>query len=373
MRILMVTNKVKTYALGFQNIFEPLTQLGHEIIWAADFSQFVTDKSIIPCKIEQISIKTNPIHNNNIIAYKQLLQIIDKYQIEGVLCSTPIGGALARLAAKKKKIQPVVYEAHGFLFFKGAPFINRTIYKWEEILLAHYTDVLITITNEDYHAAKGLKLRSGKAPYLVHGAGVQVGVKVDIDRIKKRRELNIPEDAFIIVSAGELNKNKNTEVIVKALVNMKEKNVHYIACGVGPEEENLRKLAGEINVSSQFHLMGYRTDMPEIMAASDVFTMMSFREGMPRAVLEAMDLGLPCVGSDTRGIRDLIDNKGGFICNPKDPKAFAEAFNILIENPNMRGKMGEYNKGKVQEYSSEVVKDELYQIYKEAFGDNEHH
>ena len=134
----MVTNKVKTYALGFQNIFAPLMQLGHKIIWAADFSQFVMDKSVIPCQTEQISINTNPLNSNNRKAHKQLLQIIDKYQIEGMLCSTPIGGALARLAAKKKGIKPVVYEAHGFLFFKGAPLINRTIYKWEEDILAHY-------------------------------------------------------------------------------------------------------------------------------------------------------------------------------------------------------------------------------------------
>ena len=372
MRILMVTNKVKTYALGFQNIFLPLKKLGHEIIWAADFSQFVADKSIIPCKIEQISINTNPLNSNNIKAYKQILHIIDKYQIDGVLCSTPIGGALARLAAKKRKIRPVVYEAHGFLFFKGAPLINRTIYKWEEVLLAHYTDVLITITNEDYCVAEKLKLRSKKKPYLVHGAGVNVGVKVNVDKVQKRTELNIPKDAFVIVSAGELNKNKNTEVVVRALGKMKDKRVHYLACGVGAEKNNLMRLAKELEVSSQFHLMGYRTDMPEILAISDAFTMMSFREGMPRALLEAMDLGLPCVGSDTRGIRDLIDPDGGFICNPKDPDAFSNAFGILLGNPVLRGKMGEYNRGKVKAYSSEVVKEELYKIYKEAFGDYEY-
>ena len=117
MKILMVTNKVKTFALGFQNVLEPLEKLGHEVIWAADFSKFVADKSVIPCKIEQIDINTNPFNKNNIIAYKQILRIIDYYNIEAVMCSTPIGGMIARLAAKKKKIKPVLYEAHGFFFF----------------------------------------------------------------------------------------------------------------------------------------------------------------------------------------------------------------------------------------------------------------
>ena len=364
MNVLMVTNKVKTYALGFQNVIGPLSELGHSVVWAADFSQFVADKSVIPCQIEQISVNTNPLNPGNRKAYKQLLEIIEKHKIEAVVCSTPIGGALARLAAKKKHVSPVVYEAHGFLFFKGAPLINRTVYKWEEDILAHYTDVLITITEEDYQAAQKLKLRSGRKPYLVHGAGVKVGVTVDIDRTEKRRSIGVPEDAFVIVSAGELNKNKNTEVIVRALKDVD--GAHYVACGVGPEEENLRKLAEEFGVSDRFHLMGYRTDMPEIMACANVFTMMSFREGMPRAILEAMDLGLPCIGSDTRGIRDLIDKDGGYICKPTDAAAFADAFVKLRDNPKARENMGKHNREKAKGYSADIVRKELLDIYSEV-------
>lgn len=374
MRLLMVSNKIKTFPLQYKNILEPLSQLGHNVVWAADFSQYVGQKNDIPCDIEQISINTNPLNAQNWLAYEQLLEIIDRYKIEGILCSTPIGGALARLAGKTKGIEPVLYEAHGFLFFKGAPLINRTLYKWEEVILAHYTDYLITITKEDFEEALKLKMRSGKKIFLVHGAGVNVGVRVEIDKAAKRREIGIPEDGFVIVSAGELNKNKNTEVIVRALNEFKGQNVHYIACGVGPEENKLRTLAKSLGVEKQFHLLGYRTDMPEVMAASDVFTMMSFREGLPRAILEAMDLGLPCVGSNTRGIRDLIEEKGGFICNPNDPSAFASAFQKLMIDPELRKQMGEYNRGKVKNYSSEIVKKELYEIYKEAFGEvNESH
>ena len=370
MRLLMVSNKIKTFPLQYRNILEPLYQLGHEVVWAADFAKFVGEKSVIPCVVEQIDIHTNPLDKSNRKAYQQLLAIIDRYQIEGVLCSTPIGGALARLVAKKKNVKPVLYEAHGFLFFKGAPLINRTVYKWEEVILAHYTDALVTITNEDYQAAQTLKIRSERKPYLVHGAGINVGVQVNVDRTMKRKEIGVPDDAFVIVSAGELNKNKNTEVIVRAMEKLKEQNIHYVVCGVGPEEENLRQIAKSLKVTENIHFMGYRTDMPEIMAVSDAFTMMSFREGMPRSVLEAMDLGLPCVGSDTRGIRDLIDEHGGFICKPTDSEAFADAFRKLMDEPEMGKRMGEYNRGKVQKYSSEVVKKELYVIYREVFGDN---
>lgn len=364
MKVLLITNKVKTYALGFQIVIETMQSLGHEVIWAADFSNFIGDRSIIPCVTEQISINTNPFNLNNKSAYSQLCAIIRKHSIQAIQCSTPIGGLLGRLVGKKMQIKPIIYAAHGFLFFKGAPLINRTIYKWEEVVLASITDVLITITEEDYQAARAFKLRSKRKPYLIHGAGINVDVKVNIDRSQKRKSLGIPENAFVIVSAGELNKNKNTEVIVKALKNVE--GAHYLACGVGPERDNLEKLARKIGVSDRFHLLGYRTDMLEVMSCADVFTMMSFREGMPRAVLEAMDLGLPCVGSNTRGIRDLIDTRGGFICNPRDPESFSKAFTILKDNMNMRIEMGLHNKTKVKSYSADVVREELLHIYKEV-------
>ena len=159
MKVLMVTNKVKTYALGFQNVIEPMLEQGHELVWAADFSGFLGDISVVPCKTEQIDINSNPLKPTNLKAYRQLLQIIDRHNIEAVMCSTPIGGMLGRLAAKAKKISPVIYAAHGFLFFKGAPFINRTVYRFQEELMARWTDVLVNINEEDYHAAEDFKLQ----------------------------------------------------------------------------------------------------------------------------------------------------------------------------------------------------------------------
>ena len=310
MRVLMVTNKVRTYALGFQNSIDPLQSLGHEVVWAADFSQFTGNLSEIPCRTEQISIHTWPFKKCNITACKKILRIIKDERIDGVICSTPIGGFVGRIAARIRNVKPVVYWAHGFLFFKGAPLINRTLYKLEEILLARYTDALITITREDFLAAQKFKLRSGRKPYLVHGAGVKVGVCVSEERSAIRMENNIPQDAFVIISAGELNKNKNTQIPIRAIAEMHDSNVHYLVCGVGEEQVSLSVLARELGVADRIHFLGYRLDVAKLMSASDVFVMSSYREGLPRAMMEAMDLSLPCVGSRIRGIADLIDEGG---------------------------------------------------------------
>lgn len=368
MKILMVTNKVLTYALGFQNSINPLKSLEHEIVWAADFSKFKGDLSEIPCKTYQISINTSPFNPCNIKALRQILHIIKAEKIEGVVCSTPIGGFLARIAAKIRGVKPVIYAAHGFLFFKGAPLINRTIYKWEEVLLAHWTDALITITNEDFEAAQKLKLRSEEKPYLVHGAGVKTGVRVSKSREEKRKELGIQDDAFVLLSAGFLNKNKNNKVVIDAISKMDDTSVIYLICGDGEKKNKLLNQAKKLGVSNQIRMLGYRTDLAEIMVASDVFVMPSFREGVPRVILEAMDLGVPCVGSKTRGIAELIGDDR-WLCSPQKAENFSTAFKNLQIDKNLRDEIGEKNRRRVKQYSMECVRQELYVIFKDVLGE----
>ena len=284
------------------------------------------------------------------------------------MCSTPIGGMLGRLAAKAKKISPVIYAAHGFLFFKGAPFINRTVYRFQEELMARWTDVLININEEDYHAAENFKLRGLKKHYLIHGAGVKVGQRVQIDCAAKRKELDVPEDAVVIVSAGFLNPNKNNRVVIEALAKLNDPRYCHLLCGDGELKDELAALAKQLGVENQVKLLGYRTDMMEIMAASDIFVMPSFREGVPRALLEAMDLGLPCVGSNTRGIRELIgeNGEGGYICDPRSPEDFAEAFEKIVEDAVAKTTMVQRNQEIVYQYSAETVRGELFKIYSDV-------
>lgn len=366
MKILLVANKVKTYNLGFQNEIEPLLEAGHEVVWAADFSSFVGDyKTATPCEARSIDIRSNPFNKSNIKAYKQLLAILREEKFDAVQCSTPIGGMLARLAAKRMKIGTVIYEAHGFLFFKGAPLLNRTVYKLQEHIMSRWTDALVTIIEEDYNAAKKMKLRKGGKLYMIHGAGVEVGQTVECDREALRASIGLPSDAVAIVSAGILNKNKNNRVIIEALPLAKSEKVHYVICGEGDGEAELRELAGSLGVEDRVHFLGFRTDMPQVMCASDIFAMPSFREGVPRALLEAMDLGIVCIGADTRGIRDLIGNEK-LLCSPKSPAEFASAIDFLMENPEECKKITERNRAEAKLYSKEIVRSEFAAIYKEV-------
>lgn len=365
MKVLIVGNRVRTYALAFQNEIDPLLSLGHEIIWAADFSNFIGDRKAIPCKTVQIDIVSYPFHRTNFKALKQIKSIIREEKIDVVSSSTPIGGTLARIAAWQCGLKKnVIYAAHGFLFFKGVPILKREMFRLHEALLARITDTLITITNEDYEAAKHFKIRGGSKPFLVHGAGVNTGLIPNKDKNSVREELGFNSDDILIISAGDLNDNKNNQVVIKALTSLSD-NTHYLICGAGEKLSFLQNLVNKLNLQGRVHFMGYRTDMINLMSASDIFVMPSLREGVPRSILEAMDLSIPCIGSRTRGIADLIDDdRGGYLCDPNSPEEFALAITKLIEYPEKRKAFGHHNQSKVKKYSTEVVRSELTEIYK---------
>ena len=367
MKVLFITNQVKTYNIGFKNDFEPLLELKHEIFWAANFSGFLDKVADVPAKLINLPIRSNPLAHGNRKAYKALIKEVRNNNIDVIICSTPIGGFLGRLVAKKTKTK-VIYAAHGLLFFKGAPFINNTLYKLQERIMARWTDVIITINNEDFAAMSKIKKKSSKL-YLVHGAGVDVDYSLfeNFNRNSKLKELSIPENSHLLVSIGFLNKNKNYKVVINALSLLQNSvDVHYIICGEGSEKERLTKLAKKLGVFERIHFLGYRTDVFEIIKASDLVIVPSFREGVPRVILEAMNLGIPCIGSDTRGIRELIGKDySQLLCNPRSPKSFSYAIEYAFDNPDWCKTVIKRNFQEAQKYTSGIVRNELLQIYKD--------
>lgn len=363
MNVLFVTNEVRKYALVYKNVIDILVKQGHSIIWAGNFSKLNSSEGI-PCILENIPIKSNPFNKNNKTALKMISSFLTKYDINCVYCSTPIGSTLARLAARKRRNIKIIYAAHGFLFFKHSKkwYLNP-FFKLHEKKLAKYTDCLITITNEDFEYAKNhLRLRNNGKVYMVKGAGIELPTKLDIDIKAKRESLGVKENDFVLISAGFLNKNKNNIVILKALKLLNDKRIKYLVCGEGEESSELVKYVKNNGLEDNVVFLGYRTDMDELYCSSNAFLMPSFREGVPRSMLEAMAFGLPCIGSNIRGISDLIgnDGRGGYLCNPSKPQEFANAVKSLMSNNTMFD--SSRNIATAKQYSKEVVCSQLEEI-----------
>lgn len=336
--------------------------------WAsAKKEQIIEDENNYNVRIINIDLSRSPYSPKNITAYKQLVEFIKKENIDYIHCNTPVGGLLGRLAGKKCKVKKVIYQAHGFHFYKGAPLKNWLLYYPIEKLLAHYTDALITINKEDYERAQGFKLRKGGKVYYVPGVGIDLSQYElpESTREIKRKELGLKETDVALISAGELNANKNNKVIIEALGNLQNKNVHYFLCGVGPCEEELKELAKSKGISEQVHFLGYRTDIKELLRAADVFVMPSYREGLSRSIMEAMASGLPCVVSDIRGNRDLVDNgKGGYLC-----ECIGDYVNAIDRETDHHTRIvqGESNQQKIKDFRIDFVIEQLEKIYKQIY------
>ena len=180
----------------------------------------------------------------------------------------------------------------------------------------------------------------------------------------KRDELGVPHDAFVILSVGELNKNKNHETIIKAIAKLENPNIYYVICGVGPLREYLEGLAQEYHISGNVKFLGYRTDIAEICKASDIFAFPSKREGLGIAALEAMASGLPLVTSNIHGITDYsVNGKTGFTCNPNAVIGFARSLSELAGDPQRSRRIGLNNITTVGRYDIYSVLSKLKDVY----------
>ena len=263
-------------------------------------------------KMVHIDFSRNPISLHNFKAKKQLLELMRNEKYDIMHCNTPTGGVIGRFCAAQMKTPIVIYMAHGFHFWRGAPIKNWLCYYPVERYLAHYSDRIITINQEDYSVAKRFKYKNGGCAAYVPGVGIEVEkYQSPIDQAQRdalRAEMYVPKDAILIISVGELNKNKNHSIVIRALAKLSNKNIHFCVAGEGKYRKGLEVLARKLNVADQVHLLGYRQDVPLLYKASDVFCIPSLREGLPVSLMEAMASGLPCVASRIRGNIDLLDN-----------------------------------------------------------------
>lgn len=310
----------------------------------------------------------------NCVAYKAVKRLINDYSFSMIHLHSPIGGAIGRLAAIKarKKGMKVIYTAHGFHFFQGAPLINWIVAYPIEWILSFYTDILVTINKEDYKRA--FHLHAIQVEYIP-GVGVDTK-KYDstiIDCKAKKKELGIPDNVFILLSVGELCKRKNHETIVKALSLLQDSNIYYLICGKGEEETYLKELVHKYSLDKHIIFLGYRTDIKEIVRIADCFVFPSKREGLGIAAIEAMSIGLPIITSNVNGILDYSENgKSGYTCSPMDISGFANAISNIKENQLLREMMGYNNIETAKKFDISCTNRVMERIYSSIISRNEH-
>ena len=350
-----------------------LQELGYEVHYASNFHTPVYDNNNDRLKgtgiiCHQIDFVRSPYYiRRNVMALRQLISLMRKEHFHLIHCHTPMGGVLGRIAAHKTNTKPVIYTAHGFHFYKGAPVWNWLFFYPVERFLANWTDCLITINKEDFQIARSWKGKRNIEVSYIPGVGIDTKQfsKLPTSKEMKRKQLLLPKNSFVFISIGELTKRKNHKVILHALNKCRNKNFHYLLCGTGPLKEELYQLAHKLNIQEQVHFLDYRNDIVDLLSYSDCFIFPSKQEGLPLALMEAMSVGLPVICSDIRGNHDLVLEKtNGLLISNQNVEEYAKAMKYLFENKKLQYQMSENNKQRVQNFSVENVTNKMKKLYR---------
>ncbi|XJZ26736.1 glycosyltransferase [Bacillota bacterium Lsc_1132] len=221
------------------------------------------------------------------------------------------------MAARQARKQgtKVLYTAHGFHFFNGAPFVNWLVYYPIEKILSAVTDCLITINHEDFQLAQRHRFKAEQIKH-VHGVGVNTERFHPIDRehkLRLRTTYGYQEQDFLMIYAAEFNQNKNQQLLLKALAKIKDQipQAKLLLAGNGPLLLDCKQLAAQLGIDQKVEFLGQRQDVEQLLKISDLAVASSLREGLPVNIMEAMACGLPVVASDNRGHRELVEEGVG--------------------------------------------------------------
>lgn len=350
--------------------------MGYEVHYAANYQTVVygRDNSRLTgtgIKRHHIPFGRSPFSPDVWRCYERLKKLMLEEQFDLVHCHMPLTGILTRKAAEKvRKITgkkaPVLYTAHGFHFFGGAP-LKNWIYYIPERHYARFTDRLLLINEEDFARGKNFPLR-GNAEYIP-GVGMKPLPEADPD-FQLHTHFNIPKDHKIVVSVGELTPLKNHITMIKAMDRFRQEPISYLICGCGPLEQELQRAIRELHLEKTVILAGYCTNIPDILRQSDIFAFPSKREGLPVAMMEAMQAGLPVLAADIRGNSDLLeDGRGGFLFTENRTADYAKAIRYFLKYPDEALRMGQWNQERVKNFSLDKVEKRMREIYRDVTGE----
>lgn len=320
----------------------------------------------IGVKCIDVPLSRNPLSPANFKTYQIMRELFKNEKFDLIHVHTPVAAFLTRLAHRDVPYGKMIYTAHGFHFFKDAPLQNWLMYFPLEKVNVNHTDLLVTTNMEDTETAKKLGFNEQN---MLHIKGV--GVEVDnpelssIEKEDLRKSLNISKDNCVITYVAEMNDNKNQMFLLRNWKKIKERAPHAVLlfCGIGPNLDQYKAYVAE-NELEDIQFLGFRRDVPQILQVTDIMSLLSHREGLPKSIMEGMAEGLACIVSDTRGLVDLVeDNHNGYVIEKGNDASLVQSFVKLSNDAELREIMGRNGKEKVESFSLNSVMKDYEKIY----------
>ena len=365
----LVAATVYTHLANFHKpAIKLLQEKGYEVHAAANDNEGRKEEIEdlgVTCHI--INFVRSPFNKQNILAVKQISSLLKGNYFELIHVHTPIASFIVRYIGKKHHQGPILYTAHGFHFYKGAPILNWCVYYLAERIAKKWTDGLIVINNEDFNQGKRMGFTTNKDLFLINGVGVNLNIynkNCFLDN-NFRYEYNIPLHNIVVTCVAEFTKNKNQQFLIKAWreIIRDYTQIHLVFVGEGERQTYLKNMVLHEKIRN-IHFLGFRNDVQQILKNSDVIALVSNREGLPKSIIEGMAYGLPAIVTNVRGSRDLISHgENGYLVGVDNVKELIESLRILIERKEIRETMGKSSLQRINRYSLEIIIKEIERIY----------
>lgn len=363
-KILYITTLSSTVNAFLVPHIKELIESGYKVDCAFSINKKL-DNSLIELGVNQYAIpfSRNPLGIGNIKAYQELIEIQKINQYDIIHVHTPIAALYGRLIKLKFPRIKTIYTAHGYHFLKGGSKLGWLIYYPIEKYMAKLTDVIININYEDYEITKS-KLKPRKS-YFINGVGLDLNKYKKLSKDKTtciKKELGLKEKDFIVLMIAELNKNKNHIQVINAMEVLRDKypNIKLLCVGEGGYSKHINKQIISKDLQNNVYMLGYREDINNLINISDIGISMSYREGLPRNIMEFMACGRKVIATNIRGCRDLICNEDvGTLVNVGDVKSTATAIEKYYILGDKRFKVS----NEICKYDIKNVNKELLKVY----------
>ena len=325
-----------------------------------------------------MSRAANPIRQAR--AYGRLRRFLASNPFDIVHVHTPIAGVLGRRAARRAGVPIRIYTAHGFYFHDAMSPMTRRLCVGIERMAARWGHFIFTQSEEDRQTALRERIVASPEQILTIGNGIDTHGRFNPDRIAPaaqaalRETLGLPAGAPTIGIIARIVREKGIEELADAIAEIRRQIPRVQVLWIGgalPSDrvdatEAFRGRLERLGIGGNFHFTGFRDDVPELLSLCDLFTLPSWREGMPRSVIEAMAMRLPVVATEIRGCREeVLHGTTGYLVPMKDWRALAQRLLRLLTRPDEARRLGQAARRRaVEEFDFRAVLDRQWGAYK---------
>lgn len=345
MKIIQVT----AIDMTMNNFLNPLNKVskerGHEVHCVCSKGPYEEEIKNNGYYFHNVSIDREINLKKNIKSVLMMVKLFKLLKPDIVHVHTPVAAVLGRIAAKIAKVPTIIYSAHGFYFHEGMPAKKYKMFFYIEKYIGRYfTDYIFTQSEEDFEVARKNKFLKNKNNYVHISNGIDLDNKFNIDNFSEsdaeslRKKYKISANDTVVSFIGRLVKEKGILDLLESYNYLESENVKFLIIGSLPQGERdteTLKLLEKFKANKNMIFTGQVSNVNEHLYLSDVFCLPSYREGMPRSIIEAMSMGNAVIATNIRGSREeVIHDETGFLCNINSSKEIAKYIDELVKNPS---------------------------------------